>query len=502
MQQVCSVARIRAAEQAWFDAHPDGDLMGRAATAVAEEAARMLSPIGWYAYEPAEVAEPTVPRVLVVAGPGNNAGDALFAAAELPRLVGDVEILVWVVAKQTHAGGLAAARDAGARHVDADLAATLAGHVDLVIDGLSGIGGRPGLSGPVAAVAEAARAAGTPVLAVDIPSGLVADSHEAHPSFHASVTVTFIARKLAHVAEPAASECGKVVCVDIGVRAAPEHLWLATGADLDGWYPWPGPTSDKYSRGVVGVDTGSADYPGAAVLGVSGALHAGAGMVRYVGPARDAVLTAFPSVVAPVDAADPGRVQAWVCGSGWPDADPDRFARRPASVPVVVDAGALLNLGRATDAPPSAELAPGSLLTPHAGELARLLGVERAEVTADPVGHVRRAARLTGTCVLLKGATQYCAAPDGSVLIVESGPAWTATAGSGDVLAGIAGALLGAGLDAQRAGALAAALQVRAARALQGPYPPDEVARCLPDAVMSLRDHRTDLDIGDRSRLR
>ena len=493
MQQVCSVARIRAAEQAWFDAHPGGDLMGRAAEAVADEAARLLLPVGWYAYEPAEVAQPIVPRVLVVAGPGNNAGDALFAAAGLPRRVCDVEILVWSVAGHTHADGLAAALAAGARHVDADLAATLAGHVDLVIDGVSGLGGRPGLAAPVAAVADAARAAGTAVLAVDLPSGLVADSHEAHPCFHAEVTVTFIARKLAHVAEPAASECGRVVCVDIGVRAAPEHTWLVTAADLHSWYPWPGPTSDKYSRGVVGLDTGSPDYPGAAVLGVSGALHAGAGMVRYLGPARRAVLAAFPSVVSPPDSSQPGqpsqpgRVQAWVCGSGWPDADSGRFARRPASVPVVVDAGALLNLSiSGVESDRAGDLAPGSLLTPHAGELARLLGVERAEVTADPVGHVRRAARLTGVCVLLKGSSQYCAAPDGSVLIVESGPAWTATAGSGDVLAGVAGAMLAAGLDAQRAGALAAALQVRAARVVEGPYPPDAVARCLPDAVMSL----------------
>ena len=108
-------------------------------------------------------------------------------------------------------------------------------------------------------------------------------------------------------------------------------------------------------------------------------------MVRYAGPAREAVLSRFPSVVAPLDADAPGRVQAWVCGSGWPGPDPQRLARRLADgVPVVLDAGALADLPR--------DLPPGCLLTPHAGELARLLGVDRSAVADDPIGHASRAA--------------------------------------------------------------------------------------------------------------
>lgn len=469
MEPIATAAGIRAAEQSWFDAHPGGDLMGRAASAVARAAARQLA--GRESW-----------GVLVVAGPGNNAGDALFAAAELPELLGRrVPIWVWPVTEKTHRDGLDAALAEGAVVIDAAAALTFATGVGVVLDGLSGLGGRPGLPDAVAAVARAAAEASVPVVAVDLPSGLVADSPAAHPSFRADVTVTFIARKLAQVAEPAASACGRVELVDIGVEPPDTDTWLVTAADLRAWYPWPGPSSDKYRRGVVGVDTGSGAYPGAALLGVNGALHAGAGMVRYAGPARDAVLAAFPSVVAPLDAADPGRVQAWVCGSGWPEADPERLARRLADgVPAVLDAGALLSL------PP--ELPAGSLLTPHAGELARLLDVPRADVEAEPIRYARDAAARTGAHVLLKGATQYSVAPDGRVLIAEPGPSWTATAGSGDTLAGIAGTMLAAGVNPWRAGALAASLQARAARALPGPRTPEQLAAAgLPDAIVALQ---------------
>ena len=468
MEPLASAAAIRAAEKTWFDAHPGGDLMGRAASAVARRAATMLD--GRESW-----------GVLVVAGPGNNAGDALFAAAELPDLLGrPLPIQVWPVAGRTHRDGLAAALDEGAVVVDAAAALLYATGAGLIIDGLSGLGGRPGLPDAALAVARAARQARVPVLAVDLPSGLVADSVRAHPSFVADVTVTFIARKLAQVAQPAASACGAVELVDLGVAAPASGTHLVQDADLRAWYPWPGPLSDKYSRGVVGLDTGSAAYPGAALLGVDGALHAGAGMVRYAGPAREAVLSRFPSVVAPLDADAPGRVQAWVCGSGWPGPDPQRLARRLADgVPVVLDAGALADLPR--------DLPPGCLLTPHAGELARLLGVDRSAVADDPIGHASRAAARSGATVLLKGATQYAVAPDGAVLIAEPGPSWSATAGSGDTLAGIAGTLLAAGLDAWRAGALAASLQARAARALPGPRTPEEVsAHGLPRAITAL----------------
>lgn len=462
MKPVATAQQIRDAERAWFAAHPGGDLMGRAADAVAQVSARALA---GRAHRGA----------LVVAGPGNNAGDALFAAAELPGLLGArVPIWVWPVVETTHPDGLAAALAAGATVVDAAGALLLADGAGVLIDGISGLGGRPGIGDAVAAVARAATGAAVPVVAVDIPSGLVADEVIAHRSIRATHTVTFIAHKLAHVAQPAASACGRVTLVDIGVAPPASAVHQVEDADCAAWFPFPAPASDKYSRGVVGLDTGSDDYPGAAVLGAAGALWSGAGMVRYAGPGRpaSAVLAAHPSVVVPVDPADPGRVQAWVCGSGWPGADADRLARRLADgVPVVVDAGALDGLASRGDALPA-----GSVLTPHAGELARLLGVTRGDVEAHPIDHARRAAAAHRATVLLKGATQYAVAPDGAVLIAQPGTSWTATAGSGDVLAGVLGALLGAGLAAPEASALAASLQAQAALAHDHPVPPERLA--------------------------
>lgn len=472
MQPVVSAQAVRDAEQGWFDAHPGGDLMAVAAHAVALAAASLLDPPGRRA-APSEL-RPDGVTVLTVAGPGNNAGDALFALAELPALRPDIALdpVVWSCAGATHRAGLAAALAAGARQVDAAAALALVPGAALVIDGVSGLGGRPGLDPDTLAVADAAAAARVPVLAVDLPSGLVADSHEPYPGFTATVTVTFIALKRAHAARPAADRCGEVRLVDIGVPVPPGDIHLLDDADCAAWFPWPDATSDKYSRGVVGLDTGTDAYPGAAVLSAAGALWSGAGMVRYAGPRRpaDLVLAAHPSVVVPVDPADPGHVGAWVCGSGWPGGDAGRIGRRAADgVPMVIDAGAL-------DALPDT-LPPGSVLTPHAGELARLFGVRRAAVEADPIGHAREAAARTRATVLLKGATQYVASPDGAVFLARPGPAWTATAGSGDVLAGAVGTFLAAGLPAPRAAALAASLQARAAHLTAGgPLPPERLA--------------------------
>lgn len=240
------------------------------------------------------------------------------------------------------------------------------------------------------------------------------------------------------------------------------------------WWPVPDGDSDKYSRGVVGLDTGSTQYPGAALLGCSGALHSGAGMVRYIGRAEESlILGRFPSVVM-----NDGRVQAMVLGSGWgqrPDAA-DRLAPAVArDVPLVLDADALGLL--------PADLPVGSLLTPHAGELARMLGVGRAAVEADPCRHAVMAADRFGATVLLKGGTQHVASPGGEVLVAVPGPAWTAQAGSGDVLAGVCGTLLAAGLEAGRAAVLAASLQAMTARVFPGPHPPDRLAERFPEVL-------------------
>jgi NAD(P)H-hydrate repair Nnr-like enzyme with NAD(P)H-hydrate dehydratase domain len=206
-------------------------------------------------------------------------------------------------------------------------------------------------------------------------------------------------------------------------------------------------------------------------------LNAGAGFIRYVGvaAAKDAILTRCPSVTFGT-----GRVQAWLVGSGW---DEDQFnlgrllTRIDDGVPMVIDAGALFLLEQLSALP------DGCLLTPHAGELARLLGVPREVVGAGPAVHAATLARQTGACVLIKGHDQYAVLPDGEALLAVGGPSWSAQAGSGDVLAGISATVLAAGVGAQLAGAMAASVQAMVAERYPGPLPPDRLAERLPGEI-------------------
>ena len=446
MRTIVTAQEMREAEQAVWDVDPNVDLMARAAVVVAEVAAEFDG------------------EVLVVVGPGNNGGDGLFAAAVLAR---SRSVKLWLATGGAHEAGLQAARGAGCEEVDVVGAMLALSRAGVVIDAFTGLGSRPGLPDDVLLLADACRDHCVPVVSVDHPSGLATDSPVAHPSFHATITVTFAALKPCHVMEPAASACGDVRVVDIGVPVSEGALRVAEEHDVVSWYPFPGPTDHKYTRGVVLIETGSEQYPGAAVLNCSGALHVGTGMVRYSGAApHELILGRFPSVVI-----GDGRAQAVVVGSGWDGSE----ILRDFDVPVVADAGALEKL-------PDRWLERW-LLTPHPGELAKLLGVERREIEEDPVAHVRSASTRTGATVLLKGATQYVAEPSGRVTIPVSGPAWTAQAGSGDVLAGMCGALLAAGLEPWRAATVAASFQAMTAARFPGPFTPDEIAERLPQTI-------------------
>lgn len=198
----------------------------------------------------------------------------------------------------------------------------------------------------------------------------------------------------------------------------------------------PTPVDDKYSRGVLGIITGSEQYPGAAVLGVDAAVRAGVGMVRYLGPARasDLVLRRRPEAVT-VN----GRVQAWLVGSGMDYASLEEEAEAliadalAQALPVVLDGGALHLHDQA---------AGPVVITPHYRELARVIGTERDSIAADPAAAAARAAGELGVTVLLKGHTTVVASPDGSRLLVKSPSTWLCTAGTGDSLAGVLGALV------------------------------------------------------------
>jgi ADP-dependent NAD(P)H-hydrate dehydratase / NAD(P)H-hydrate epimerase len=455
------VEQIRAAEARAFQTVTPEVLMQRASAGLATAIVRRLE-------------RPYGSRVLLVVGSGNNGGDALFAGVRLAKR--GVQVSCWRTAETVHSAGWAALLACGGRDADADEALALLGVVDAVVDAVAGIGSRPGLSEPVAAFAAACVRADVPVVAVDLPSGLAVEPpFSDEPHFSAALTVTFGGYKLCHLLEPARSACGEIELVEIGLKLDSPQVHQWEPADVATIWPTPDATSDKYSRGVVGFDTGSADFPGAAVLGVAGAIYAGAGMVRHLGsaPVASRVLDAFPNVVAA-----PGRVQALVIGSGWGDRKDVGVVAwaMGTGVPMVIDADGLRHL--------PAQGRESVLLTPHAGELAFLLGTDRATVVADPLNAVRRAAGRTGCTVLLKGATQYVAGPEtDTVEIAVPGPAWTAQAGSGDVLAGIVGALLASGLDAKTAGVAAASMQAMVTAANPGPLAPQDAARALTEVI-------------------
>ncbi|MEV4441827.1 NAD(P)H-hydrate dehydratase, partial [Streptomyces sp. NPDC049577] len=348
---------------------------------------------------------------------------------------------------------------------------------DLVVDGVVGIGGK----GPLRPQAEdLLRAAdGAPIVAVDLPSGVDADTGEVPgAAVRADATVTFGTYKPGLLIDPAREYAGALRLVDIGLGPwlpAEPDVEALQHADVAALLPRPAAESDKYRRGVVGVVAGSARYPGAAVLAVAGALSGGAGAVRYVGPAADAVIARFPeTLVTTGPPSKAGRVQAWVAGPGLGDGAEARRALEDvleSDVPVLVDADGLRLLDAGVVRARRAE----TLLTPHAGEAAVLLGLAREEVEAARLPAVRALAERYGVTALLKGSTTLIAHEDRAVRVNPTGTPWLATAGSGDVLSGLAGSLLAAGLPARDAASVGAYLHGLAARGL-GPAPLTSVA--------------------------
>ena len=514
MRVAYSVSKVRAAEAALMALVPDGALMQRAAAGLASVCAGLLRDGAGGVYGA---------RVVILAGTGDNGGDALYAGERLARRGASVTAIQ--AGPRLHEKGARALTAAGGRVIpvvpprdpDAtrdDLAGPpdeaehadhgrydagyevrrAIGYADLIIDGMLGIGGRGGLREPYATLAQlAANARNAATVAVDLPSGIDADTGAvAGPAVRADVTVTFGAVKPGLLVDPGAGHAGVVELIDIGLGPhleAPPDASAPQAGDIAALLPRPTPESDKYRRGVLGLLVGSDRYTGAAVLATGGAVNGGAGMVRLVTfpGAAAAVRQLHPEVVitelagetrmrsgspgepgdgGPRFPQDVGRVQAWAVGSGMgtDDAAVGRLAAVLATtLPVLIDADALTVLARHRELLPRA--AP-TLLTPHAGELARLLDAEPADIEARRLEHARRAALALGACVLLKGSTTVVAPPDGvdPVLVNTTGTPWLATAGTGDVLAGLAGALLAQGLLPPQAAIAAAYLHGLAAR--------------------------------------
>ncbi|MFE2036447.1 NAD(P)H-hydrate dehydratase [Streptomyces scopuliridis] len=484
MRTAYSVETVRNAERELMARLPEGALMQRAAAGLAAAGAGLLRDLLGRVYGA---------RVVVLAGSGDNGGDALYAGARLARRGASVTV-VPPAPGRTHEGGLTALLAAGGRVAGADDFYAVLSAADLVFDGITGIGGHGGLRPDAVPLARAARGSGAVVVAVDLPSGVEADSGEVTgEALRADVTVTFGTYKPGLLIDPAREHAGAVRLVDIGLAphlpSVPE-LEALQHEDVARLLPVPTGESDKYRRGVVGVVAGSARYPGAAVLAVAGALRGGAGAVRYVGPGGDAVIARFPeTLVHEGPPSKAGRVQAWAVGPGLGDALGEGAGPEAAvadvlasDVPVLVDADGL----RLLDAETVRGRTAPTLLTPHAGEAAALLGVARTEVESGRLTAVRELAARYGATVLLKGSTTLVADPDPAVpvRVNPTGTPWLATAGSGDVLSGLAGSLLASGLPARDAASVAAYLHGLSARlaARNAPLVSDEVAENLPEA--------------------
>ncbi|WP_210725789.1 NAD(P)H-hydrate epimerase [Arthrobacter silvisoli] len=446
--------QVREAEQPLLDSGEGAVLMQRAAYGLAAAVVRELHSRGRRIYGS---------RVTVLAGKGNNGGDGLFAAARLAAR--GMRTTAVLTADSAHPEALAAFLAGGGRayrlaadNVE-DLAVLAAGD-DVIIDAVLGTGARGGLRGTAAELVSLLEELKPAlVVACDIPSGVDADSGEVHwPVLRAHVTVSFGGIKAGLLAEPGEGRAGRAELVRIGIedRLPDASLRRLGAADLAAVLPAPGRRDHKYSRGVLGVVAGSERYPGAAMLAVESAAVSGAGMVRYLGPDNVArqVLARTPEAI--VEPGSPGRVQAWLLGPGLAedsasDADGRQLQRArdtlkaafTAGQPAVVDAGAL---GLLPDRCPA-----HWILTPHAGELAAFLSrnesargetaVTRDDVESRPLHFARLAAADSGATVLLKGATTLVASPSGTVFSQSEGTPWLATAGSGDVLAGLLGSL-------------------------------------------------------------
>ena len=481
MIEAWSTDAVYAAERALMATLDDGELMARAVEGLAGVAAARLEECGGEA-------------VAALVGPGNNGADALYAVARLADAGWNA---VAVHHDTVHEGARAAAEAAG---VVLTTDPSGLGEADVVLDGILGIGARAGLppwaAGWLAALGETAH-----VIAVDLPSGQDPMGGELDPDgVFADETVTFSVAKPVHLLPPTEQACGLLTVVDIGLEIDDEPaVRRLDHDDVAALWPVPVASDDKYSRGVLGVVAGGESYPGAAVLCVTTAAEAGVGMVRYVGTPTP---TALVQAAVPEAVHGAGRVQAWVVGPGLDveargeDAEAQLGAAREAlagAEPVVVDAGGLDLLDTAVL---EGRADAVTLLTPHAGECARLLTrlgadeVSREQVEARPLAHARALAELTAATVLLKGATTLVVPPgEGATAWSQAdAPPWLATAGAGDVLAGLLGTLLAAGLPADVAGALGALVHgVAADRANPGgPVRALAVAHGIPTAVAHL----------------
>jgi NAD(P)H-hydrate epimerase len=478
MNEVLTTAEMAAADAfAVAQGIPSLTLMENAGRAVAEEIAARFAPC----------------RVVVLCGPGNNGGDGYVAARLLKARGFDA-----VVARNTVGKGDAAAMAARWEGRTVPLERAALEGAALIVDALFGAGLSRPLEGVYALIADSANAAGLPIVAIDVPSGLSGDSGRplGDTVVRAGLTVTFFRRKPGHLLLPGRMLCGVLVVADIGIApAAAEGVTLHENSPGLWRYPWPALDGHKYARGHCVVVSGPAHATGAARLAARGALRIGAGLVSVASPPDAVAVNAsqLTAVMVKIVAGGEGlaalladsRFNAVVMGPGLGVGAGTRAlvmaalaGGRPDQRPaLVLDADALSSFHDDPDAL-FARLHGRCVLTPHAGEFGRIFpGL--LEKAVSKVEAARMAASRSGAVMLLKGADTVIASPDGRAAINANAPAFLATAGAGDVLAGFIGGLLAQGMASFEAACAGAWLHGAAAAA----FGPGLIAEDLPEVT-------------------
>ena len=446
---ILTAAAMRDAEQSAIDAGTSVEqLMERAGAALAEAAYRFAGPM----------------PALILCGPGNNGGDGYVAARHLAERGVEVRVAALSEPKSSAARW---ARNEWAGDVE-QLSQEME-PAPLLIDALFGTGLKRGLNEPVSLLLSRLIREAIVAVACDLPSGVDADTGAFNSLPAYDLTVTFGALKPAHRLAPATHQCGRVVLDDIGIEAPGE--WLEIGPpDI----PALKPHGHKYDRGLVHALAGK--MPGAIALAATAAARAGAGYVR-VSTSRS--IDGLPASIVQTDAAevnDP-RIGCLLVGPGMGDIPQVLTLALTSKAPKVIDADAITHLGD-----PQRLRGQDAILTPHAGEFARLFG----ELPGSKAEQALRAAEVSGAVVVYKGPDTVVAALDGRLGFAPPAPAWLASAGTGDVLAGIIAALRARGMEPFEAACAGVWLQGRAAEIAGPRMITDELAAAIPQALAQL----------------
>jgi hydroxyethylthiazole kinase-like uncharacterized protein yjeF len=448
--------------------------------------------------------------ILVVAGPGNNGGDGFVAAAELAAQGREVSVILMCERDALHGDAASAAR--GWKYPVLPFNPQAIGKPALIIDALFGAGLSRAVSGEPHDMIEAINATGAPVLAVDLPSGVNGTSAAIMgTAVRATETVTFFRKKPAHLLLPGRLRCGRVRVADIGIDARvldeirPQifentpQLWRKS-------FPVPRTDGHKYARGHALVLSGELASNGAARMSARAALRAGAGLVTLASP-RDALAVNAAALTAvmvravdnPVQFAElfnDKRFNACVIGPGaGVGTRTIDFVHTALSARrhLVLDADALTSFAGSPERlfeSIKASSDPQVVLTPHEGEFPRLFSdISNKHPGRSKLDRVRAAAERSGAVVLLKGPDTTVAAPDGRAVIAANAPPWLATAGSGDVLAGIIAGLMAQGVDAINAASMGVWMHGEAAREAG----PGLIAEDLPETMPAVIRHLYDV---------